>query len=342
LPAHYRDTDDRKGETVDAHLKKIEGLLSPDAGQGVGYITADDLKKAFEIVMLAVAEGTLLGEKEVVSALQTKVGPNQEPVSAVVSRLGHLLARWDATADTNPEASLHKDGDHVKGEKYTGLLGEVHGKAVPTTVADTVHLLNSLIAALAENGLVRDARQGVQPSQAVLPTNASGLSQGANSVVWTFIPQGCTIPADLTELKGAANVGDAALQTAAQAAFATADEYIVLGDGSRASWDGAAWVVWVPPVANLVSPAPGSNEWTFSPAGSVANMVDFATLEGDTLFGNPALQGKYNTPDAIDFGHGEFVTLADGSKAYFGVDAALAIGATPAAGNYIWQQGVAP
>jgi hypothetical protein len=55
-----------------------------------------------------------------------------------------------------------------------------------------------------------------------------------------FQPAGATIPADLADLKADPAVGDTG--TAKPSTAWTAGQYVNLGDASKASWDGTAWI----------------------------------------------------------------------------------------------------
>lgn len=71
--------------------------------------------------------------------------------------------------------------------------------------------------------------------QALPPATATS---GVSGTPGFFLPGGATAPADLAAL---------ASLTASPTAAWGAGEYVVLGDASRATWDGSAWVVWTAP-----------------------------------------------------------------------------------------------
>ena len=308
---------------TDQHLKRIEALLSPNQGESSGYITRDDLLAAFREALLATAEQEIPQEDVVIAALQQPSGNGGESLLQVVSSLSDVLARWDANID-------------VMGGQVPTVLPDVGGEAVPSTVAQTAQVLNNLIAALSAMGLVRDVRTAAPAAGGGggTPTTVAitGLSAPTlPAVVFTFAPANATLPNNLAALVADATVGDATLAAATQAPFTRA-QYIVLADGSRATFDGTNWSAWTPPITGLQPPATGSKQWTFVPVGAVV-LVDLPTLKADATVGDAALTAAGN----VDFTSGEYLTLGDSSTAYFGADATAGPG-----GGYSWQVGVAP
>lgn len=77
------------------------------------------------------------------------------------------------------------------------------------------------------------------------PVNPSGGDIEATGVVagapGSFTPAGAVVPVDLPALSAHPNVGDTALVSAAEPAWDTTGDYIVLGDESHAWWDGTNW-----------------------------------------------------------------------------------------------------
>lgn len=314
---------------VEYYLKKVEALLTPGPGEPpTGFITAADLQNAFSIVLLAIDETYVLREEqEVVKTLLHPSGKIQDPAYLVVDDLRNLLYKWSAAIETSSDAGTAK--------AQSGLLGTVYGDAVPTTIAKTVEVLNSLIAALGAIGLVRDGRSGVVapiPPAAVPPTDL--VAPVSPSKSWTFLPKEATLPVDLPTLIGAPDVGDVDLAVANQTAFAV-DESIVLADGSRATWDGSAWSTWLVAITGLSSPRPGTNEWTFLPAHAVPPF-GFAALQAHPVVGDTALNLLIGTPDEVSFVTDEFIKLRDNTSAYF--TATHSLTSLPSS----WQPGVAP
>ena len=313
---------------VDYYLKKVEALLTPGPGEPpTGFITADDLQRAFGVVLLAIDETYVLREEqEVVNTLLHASGKAQVPAYLAVDAVRNLLYKWVATIETTTDAA--------GATAQAGLLGTVYGDAVPSTNAKTAELLNSLIAALAGVGLVRDGRAGVvaQTPPVVAPTGLA--APVAPSVAWIFAPENATLPADLAALVDAPAVGSADLGTANQAAF-PANQYIVLADGSRATWNGTDWGLWLEAITGLASPRPGTDEWTFVPSHAPAPF-NFAALAAHPVVGDEALNLLVGTPDEISFVTDEFITLRDATTAYF--TATHSITSLPSS----WQPGIAP
>ena len=314
---------------VEYYLKKIDALLSPGPGEPPsGFITAEDLRNAFAVVLLAIDETYVLRqEQEVVQTLLHLAGKIQEPTYLAVDDVRDLLYKWSATIESSTDAPAARTP--------SGLLGTVYGDALPTTVAKTADLVNSLIAALAGVGLVRDGRKDVVVLPPPAPTAATGLvAPVAPNHVFTFAPKYATLPTDLAALIGAANVGDTDLAAAHQAPF-TPEQYLVLADGSRVTWNGSHWSVWVVAITGLASPQPGTSEWTYVPAHAQAPF-DFAALQAHPVIGDAALSLLVGTVDEVNFVTDEFLTLRDASTAYF--TASHSTTAAPSA----WHVGVAP
>ena len=81
----------------------------------------------------------------------------------------------------------------------------------------------------------------------VIPPVANDPTGATPGEPGTFTPAGADVPADLSALQALGALG----QTDAW----TAEAFVELGDGSNATWDGAAWAAWTadvlarPPVA---------------------------------------------------------------------------------------------
>lgn len=305
---------------TDPHMQNIEALLSPQPGESSGYITRDDIVAAFREALLAVAEQEVPQEDVVIGALQKTVGKSGLSLLQVVEGLGDVLSQWKTNLD-------------VMGSPVPAALPQVGGDPVPSTIASTVQVLNNLIQSLESLGLVRDVRGAVPPVTPPVAVAITGLvAPTPPAFAFTFAPANATVPVNLKALVADAAVGDVALAAASQVAFTRA-QYIALADGSRATWDATNWSVWTPPITGITPPTGVNNfEWTFLPANS-AVIADLATLKADATVGDAALSALAT----IDFTSGQFITLGDGSKAYFGADST----AGPA-GGMSWQKGVAP
>lgn len=312
---------------IDKHLKRIEALLNPDQGETSGYITADDILNAFREALLAVDENHTPGEDVVIGTLQQKAGVGGESLLDVLDAMRDVFARWDASIDTLGG-----------GAKVKGDLPVVGGEAVPSTVAQTAQVLNNLIQALESMGLIRDVRgSGVVVTPPALVPIVGITAPTAPSKVWVFDPANATLPDSVVDLAADGAVGDAALSGASQAAFGT-DEYLVLNQGQRVTWDGTNWGLWTPPLTGIVPPTGQNNfQWMFTPAGAVPPQT-LADLKADVVVGDAALQALGN----IDFTSGQFIALGDNSEAYFGALPGQPAAGTGAAGSFEWQAGKTP
>jgi hypothetical protein len=313
---------------TDAALAKIQNHLAAQPGESTGYISPQDIINAFQAALVAVdeVESHLPPQTAaVVTELTRPLKPTNDSSLAVLSDMMGIFKRWQANVDSNPNVD--------KGGK--GTFSPVGGDAVPTTVAQTVVVLNNLIAALEETGIIRDIRGGTNPVVPPQPAPTGMSAPTSPAVVWTFTPVGASLPANLTALKGAANVGDAALNAAGQVEFPPA-QYIVLDDGSRARWTvpsagNGVWVQWTPVITSLLPPTGlGAVQWFFGPAGAVP-VADLTALKAAPVVGDAALQGVNFAP----FTTGQFIVLGDASKAHYGVQAG-------APGIYQWGPGAAP
>lgn len=145
------------------------------------------------------------------------------------------------------------------------------------------------------------------------PTGAdpTGASAGAPG---SFTPPGSTVPADLTALQALGDLG----QTTAWAG----NEYVVLGDGSSATWDGSDWAVWTAPTNvypdTVVAGSPGTFSNAAFPTATVDIPDDLATLQG---LGDLGQTTAWTT--------GQYVDLGDASTAHWD-GSAWAVDAAPA------------
>jgi hypothetical protein len=71
-----------------------------------------------------------------------------------------------------------------------------------------------------------------------------------------FLPAVAEIPYTLSALKGDPTVGDSAWSTAGAGAWTTSGDYVALGDGSHAYWDGSEWQAGEVPAPAPPAPDP--------------------------------------------------------------------------------------
>jgi hypothetical protein len=140
---------------------------------------------------------------------------------------------YELTWSIYPDETLGAPGVHtIDGPGYAGRAAAGAGAAQvdPTFATDQ----SEAIADVAPD-LPAGSGAG-QPPAAVAITD---VTAGQPS---TLTPAGADVPADLAALKADAVVGDSAWSTATKPAWSTSGDYITLGDGSQAHWDGSNWV----------------------------------------------------------------------------------------------------
>jgi hypothetical protein len=154
----------------------------------------------------------------------------------------------------------------------------------------------------------------VIPDPPVIPIE--GVVNGAPG---SWVPGNATAPADLAGLKADPVVGDAG--SAKPSAPWTVGDYIELGDGSSAAWNGVEWVIGpLLAISGVVEGTPGM----FEPA-SARLPGNLADLTADAVVG----VGGSNAPTTA-WTTGNSVVLADASDAHWD-GAAWVVGAAPAA-----------
>jgi hypothetical protein len=106
---------------------------------------------------------------------------------------------------------------------------------------------------------------------------ATGATEGAPGA---FTPAGANRPADLAALQ-------ASSISATPSTNWDADSYVILDDGSRARWNGTAWVAWSESGATLSTGATAGTPGTWTPPGSEAPET-VAELQASDIVASPA------------------------------------------------------
>jgi hypothetical protein len=281
-----------------SHLKKItDTYLGPKQGESSGYITRQDLVDSFT---------------EVFEALK--------PL--------HVLT--DTSQATGGQSLLTV----LMGMKFPAVLPS-NANERPSKVNEAVQLLNTLIDALSEAGLVDDKRGQTAPP-ATPPASTGGtpviglVKPAAGSKVWTFNPSGPGVgPKDFDDLLNDPTVGESALAKAAQASFGT-NEYLVLPrSGQAVKWDGNNnW--WLPFIDHVVPPAPGEVEWKWGALGWDTDVLN-------TLLSTANAPNHISFSDKVTRGIDTHVEVGDGkpamSKVDFPTGEYILLGPDPTANN---------
>ena len=294
----------------DPLLEKIERQFEPESGEGTtGFISAQDLKDAFEITFTALDEVELVARGDTFNwaMLNASTGGKGASLLETLFNNRNVLALLEAMARANgipnPKKGVALDVPMVTGDPN------------PTTVAQVGAVLNSLIEALAAAGLVVDQRAPVA-TDIVGPTDASNpfydATNNPNNKQWAFTPAGSAAPANLTDLQ------NAGITPVPGTAWVDGQDFVDTADGARQSWDGTAWVAWTPVLTHLIEPT-GLNalEWGFGPVGQgLAPPQVLANLQGlGAGVGTAPVDQDGNTVGA--FTAGQFVTLGDNTHAFW-------------------------
>jgi hypothetical protein len=218
-------------------------------------------------------------------------------VQDVETQDSFMLFLW-THAGEDAEAIFYPVADKNGTPQGYGWKGEVK-LSPPDTIGNTTSgTYATFTASLPYQGkpvLIDSTGAEVSPAP-VTPTGVTAGSPGA------FTPANATAPANLAALQALGALGQSAAWTAGQ--------YVVLGDGSYATWGGAAWAAATKATAGVAG-TPG----TWTPAGSIPPAT-LAALTGSS----PAITA---TP-ATAWTTGQSVVLGNASDAHWSGTAWLA------------------
>lgn len=162
-----------------------------------------------------------------------------------------MLFLWEH-ADEDAEALFYPKVDKNGTPQGRGWKGDVK-LSPPDTIGNTTSgTYATFTASLPFQGkpVLVDADGNEVAPPVVPPTGVTAGKPGA------FTPANATAPADLAALQALGSLGQAAAWTAGQ--------YVVLGDGSYATWNGTAWVN-APKATSATAGTPGN----WSPANAI-------------------------------------------------------------------------
>lgn len=139
----------------------------------------------------------------------------------------------------------NKDGDRTY--RYVFERTSISGFEEVAHKAGEPALLGMTVKVLAKDAVDWWELRSDDPAIALPPPIAvTGVTAGTPGA---FQPSGAAVPADLAALKADPVVGDAGTAKPAATPWTTG-QYVDLGDASKASWDGTAWIAGIAALRN--------------------------------------------------------------------------------------------